>query len=135
MPCSAGNSTSIWPGSALLSPIPIRRFGEGSYPGLEMTIRAVALVRLLLPGAHIPATTAAGSIDPQGREKILSSGANVLMPNITPLPYRKDYSLYPGKICLDEDGIKCIGCLELRAGSRGKSIIKDRGDALRVKAC
>jgi len=116
-------------------PHPDTPLGDNAYPGLEMTIRAVALVRLLIPRAHIPATTAAGSIDPQGREKILSSGANVLMPNITPLPYRKDYALYPGKICLDEDGIKCIGCLELRAGSRGKTVIKDRGDALRVKAC
>jgi len=97
---------------------------------LELTIRAVALVRLLLPKAHIPATTAAGSIDSEGREKLLSAGANVLMPNITPLPYRKDYTLYPGKICLGEDGIKCIGCIELRARSRGKSILKDRGDSL-----
>ncbi len=99
-------------------------------PGLELTIRAVALVRLLLPRSNIPATTAAGSIDPQGREKILSSGANVLMPNITPLPYRKDYSLYPGKACIDEDGIKCISCLELRAKSGGKYILKDRGDSV-----
>ncbi len=100
-------------------------------PDIRLTVRAVALVRLLLPRAHIVATTAAGSIDPEGREKILSSGANVLMPNITPLKYRKNYLLYPGKICLDEDGIDCISCLEIRARSRGKSIDMNRGDALR----
>ncbi len=65
---------------------------------LELTLRATALLRLLLPETNIPATTAAGSLRPDGRERMLAAGANVLMPNLTPSPYRRNYLLYPGKI-------------------------------------
>lgn len=108
---------------------PLAGQGGGS---IEMTIRAVSLVRLLLPKANIPATTAAGSIDPQGREKILQAGANVLMPNITPVLQKKNYLLYPDKICLDEDGLKCLNCLKYRVLSINKSISLERGDSLGI---
>ena len=101
--------------------------------GLELTLRAVALVRLLLPESNIPATTAAGSIDDNGREAVLNAGANVLMPNMTPVAHKKDYLLYPGKICLDEDGLACIGCLKGRVGSIGKKIVLERGDSISFK--
>lgn len=96
---------------------------------IELAMRATSLVRLLLPKANIPATTAAGSIDPLGREKILSCGANVLMPNITPTDVKKYYLLYPGKICLDESGIECISCLNGRVNSIGKELSLARGDS------
>lgn len=102
---------------------------------LSLTLRAVALVRLLLPRCHMPATTAVGSLDPQGREKAIAAGANVLMPNLTPTTYKPDYQLYPGKICLDESGVKCIGCLGLRVKSVGRSLDFSRGAALRADAC
>lgn len=111
-------------------PNPDTPLGHACKHGLELTLRAVALVRLLLPEANIPATTAAGSIDEKGREAVLNAGANVLMPNITPVEYKKDYLLYPGKICLDEDGLHCIGCLNGRVGTVGKKIIMGRGDAI-----
>lgn len=101
---------------------------------LSLTLRAVSLVRLLLPRCHMPATTAAGSLDPQGREKAISAGANVLMPNLTPTVYKANYQLYPGKICLDESGVKCIGCLGLRVKSVGRSLDFSRGAALRADA-
>jgi biotin synthase len=99
---------------------------------IELTLRAAALVRLLLPDAHMPATTAAGSLDPEGRERMILAGANVLMPNITPPAAKRNYLLYPGKICLDEEGETCIGCLSLRMKSIGREIFFSRGDALRL---
>lgn len=54
-----------------------------------------------MPFAHLPATTAVASIDMQGRKKVLQSGANVIMPNMTPMQYRADYTIYPGKIGLN----------------------------------
>ena len=101
---------------------------------IELTIRAVALLRLLLPVSNIPATTAAGSLDPVGREKMLRAGANVLMPNITPMKYKKNYLLYPNKICLDENGLECISCLSFRVQRIGKEIDLGRGDSLRRKS-
>ena len=100
---------------------------------IELAIRATALLRLMLPHFHIPATTAAGSLDPQGREKMLAAGANVLMPNITTVEHKKDYQLYPGKICIDESGFQCVSCQAMRIASVGLSISWDRGDALRLK--
>jgi biotin synthase len=96
---------------------------------LELTLRAMALVRLLLPQANLPATTAAGSLDPKGREKMLAIGANVLMPNITPEEVKKDYLLYPNKICLDESGFECIGCLDARTHLVDKVLDFSKGDS------
>lgn len=103
--------------------------GAGA-PDLGRTLRALALTRLLLPKAHMPATTAAGSVDGQGREKMLSCGANVVMPNIG-LPERKaDYQLYPGKICVNEDYGQCGSCLAARVASIGKRLDYSVGGAL-----
>jgi len=63
----------------------------------SMPFRAYALLRLLLPRTHIPATTAMDAFQPQGRWKALQLGANVYMPNMTPLKYRNSYLLYPNK--------------------------------------
>ena len=89
---------------------------------IELVLHATALVRLVLPMANLPATTAAGSLVPNGRELMLKWGANVLMPNISPISHKKDYLLYPGKICLDESGFECIGCLSNRVATVGKQI-------------
>lgn len=66
-------------------------------PGLTPALKVMALTRLLLPEANIPATTAMETLEPQGRLKALQSGANVIMPNITEGEARKNYALYPGK--------------------------------------
>lgn len=100
---------------------------------IDMSIRGVALLRLALPEAHIPATTAAGSLQSDGRERMIAAGANVLMPNLTQVEYKKDYQLYPGKICLDESGIQCIGCLSMRVRPLGRELSFDRGDAPRIE--
>lgn len=99
---------------------------------IEDAIRGVALLRLALPQTHIPATTAAGTLQPDGREQMIAAGANVLMPNITQGDFKKDYLLYPGKICLQENGIYCIDDLANRVRPLGRKLSFDRGDAPRI---
>ncbi|MGB9803698.1 MAG: [FeFe] hydrogenase H-cluster radical SAM maturase HydE, partial [Desulfofundulus sp.] len=73
-------------------------------PGeLELTLKVLAVSRLLLPGVHLPATTALGTVHPAGRRLGLCFGANVIMPDATPPPYRYYYQIYPGKANLHED--------------------------------
>lgn len=97
---------------------------------LVNTLKMTALVRLLLPTANIPATTAAGTLDPEGREKALNSGANVIMVNITPPEFKKNYLLYPDKICLDEDGFKCLNCIGIKIKNVNKVLTMERGDSI-----
>ncbi|MBK8164533.1 MAG: [FeFe] hydrogenase H-cluster radical SAM maturase HydG [bacterium] len=94
------------------------------------TLKAVALARLLCPGANIPSTTALATIDrAQGRELGLQRGANVVMPNLTPLRYRELYEIYPGKACVNETAEACAACLEKRITTLGRSLGSGRGDA------
>lgn len=101
---------------------------------VEQTLVMVALTRLLLPDAHLPATTALGTLDPAGREMALAAGANVVMPNLTPTAYRPKYALYENKICLDEDADQCRGCVELRIRQAGCVVDMGRGDHRRFAA-
>lgn len=94
---------------------------------LTQALKIVALSRLAVPRAHIPATTALGTIDPEGRQKALKCGANVIMPNVTPLRYRKDYLLYPGKICVNDRPEDCKSCIEAMLVSMGRKIAADQG--------
>ena len=84
--------------------------------------KVIALLRLLNPRAHIPATTAFDAIHPNGRNLCLLRGANVFMPNATPQKYRADYQLYPGKPCIDESGDDCARCVVNRLKRLGREI-------------
>ena len=95
---------------------------------LETALYATSLLRIFCPETHIPATTAAGSIQKDGRERMIECGANVLMPNLTPVAVKRHYLLYPGKICLEESGLQCIGCLSMRVLSVNREISFDRAD-------
>ena len=110
--------------------IPFREFTNGS---IALSLRLVAILRLMFPSALIPATTALGSIAPNGRELGLKSGANVVMPNLSPVSVRKNYALYDGKICTGEEAAECRGCLERRVNSVGYKIVVSRGD-VKIKA-
>ncbi len=101
---------------------------------VEQTLRLIAVLRLVFPYVHLPATTAMGTLDPQGREKALEAGANVWMPNVTPQKVRPQYELYPNKICIGEDAGDCRACVGLRLMSVGRRIAKGRGDAVRHPA-
>jgi biotin synthase len=98
-----------------------------------MTLKTVALTRIVTKTAHLPATTALGSIDVQDyRVQGLKAGANVLMPNFTPQPYRQQYEIYPGKRCVNEPVGACSCCMEGMAASIGRHIDHCRGDAVRT---
>lgn len=98
---------------------------------LRMTLRMLGILRLMFPDALIPATTALGTIDPQGREKGFRAGANVVMPNLSPTSVREKYLLYDEKICTGEDAYQCRGCLEGRVYGSGYRMVCDRGDRKR----
>jgi biotin synthase len=93
----------------------------------DLTLKVVAITRLLNPDANIPETSAMVTLDPEGREKALQVGANVIMPNFTPQDYRSYYKLYNNKICINEGSNKCRHCVDSIAHKAGKQIIIDKG--------
>lgn len=95
---------------------------------LDLTCRLLSIIRLICPGILLPATTALGTVDPAGREKGILAGANVVMPNLSPVEVRKKYELYNGKICTGEESAQCAGCLQKRMRGIGYEIVTDRGD-------
>ena len=96
----------------------------------DLALKMIAILRLLMPDINIAAATALQAIDPAGREKALAIGANIIMPNLTPVNYRKEYQLYEDKPCLDEDKELCRNCLEARIEISGSEIGYDEwGDS------
>lgn len=95
---------------------------------LELTILLIGIVRLLLPNVLLPATTALGTIDSKGREKGIIAGANVVMPNLSPLETRGKYLLYDNKICTGDEAAECLTCIKNRIKKLGYEIKVDRGD-------
>lgn len=106
-------------------------FADQKSGTLELTLRLVAVLRLLFPYALLPATTALGTIHPEGRELGLKAGANVVMPNLSPTGVRSLYELYENKICTGEEAAQCRGCLEQRVKRAGYEIVTARGDVKR----
>ena len=105
-------------------------FAGEKTPDTNLTLIMLALVRLILPKVLMPSTTALGTIDPDGREKGLKAGANVVMPNLSPVQHRKDYSLYDNKICTGEEAAECLNCLSERIRSEGFEPDFSRGDSV-----
>lgn len=95
---------------------------------VELTLFLLSLLRLANPGLLLPATTALGTLDPRGRERGILAGANVVMPNLSPVGVRKKYELYDNKICTGEEAAECRGCLAARMLSIGYRVVVDRGD-------
>ena len=104
---------------------PFKDEPKGSY---EMTIYLISLCRLMLPNVLLPATTALGTIRPDGREHGILAGANVIMPNLSPVQVRDKYMLYDNKICTGEASSECRGCIEARVNSIGYKVAITRGD-------
>lgn len=98
---------------------------------LEDTITMVALTRLFLPNALIPSTTALSSIHENGRELGLKAGANVVMPNLSPVDIRDDYSLYDGKVNTGYEAAECRESLENRICQAGYKVDMSRGDNIK----
>lgn len=104
---------------------PFREQPDGT---MEDTLFYLALLRLMLPRVLLPATTALGTIHPSGREKGILSGANVVMPNLSPLSVRKKYMLYDGKISTGDEAAEGVKNLKKRIEAIGCQIVTDRGD-------
>ena len=103
-------------------------FGGKAAGTLEMTLRLLAIIRLLHPPVLLPATTALGTIHPKGRELGILSGANVVMPNLSPVDVREKYKLYDNKICTGDEAAECRCCIERRMNSIGYAVAVARGD-------
>jgi len=100
----------------------------------DLSMKMIALLRIMMKDINIAATTAMQAIDPIGREKALKVGANVIMPNLTPTKYRENYQLYEDKPCMDEEAEECKNCLEARIKISGDTIgYGEWGDSLHYK--
>lgn len=99
---------------------------------LKLALKVIAVTRLVTKDTNIPATTAIGSVgNSDARLLALKAGANVLMPNFTPQPYKKLYEIYPGKRCINEQSGECAHCMEAMAAAINRSICYSRGDSLK----
>ena len=99
---------------------------------LQDTLFLLSLLRLIHPNMLIPATTALGTIDKRGQALGILSGANVLMPNLSPTAVRKKYLLYDNKICIGDESAQCRACLSRRMESIGAHLLVDRGDVKKI---
>ncbi len=103
-------------------------FGDFSGGTLDLTITMLALTRIILPKCLLPATTALGTIAKDGREKGFMAGANVVMPNLSPMDFRKDYSLYNNKAYTGDEAAESIKNIEEKVKNCGLEIDFSRGD-------
>lgn len=96
-----------------------------------MTCFLLSLVRMIVPAVLLPATTALGTIDSDGRQKGLHAGANVVMPNLSPLSVRKKYELYDNKISTGEESAQSVEALRKKIQDCGYEMVVARGDICR----
>lgn len=104
------------------------RYAEEPAGSVERTVLLLTIIRILLPTALLPATTALGTLDAAGREKGLAAGANVVMPNLSPLKNRRQYELYDNKICTGEEAAESRADLAARVEKIGYRLVSGRGD-------
>ena len=98
---------------------------------LQLTLRMLAILRIMFPHALLPATTALGSIHPEGRELGLKAGANVVMPNLSPMENRKKYAIYENKIATGLEAAQNVKELKESFEAIGYKIVTARGDVRR----
>lgn len=103
-------------------------FREQPAGRVDQTCYLLSLLRLIQPNLLLPATTALGTLDANGREKGVLSGANVVMPNLSPVAVRKQYELYDHKICTGAESAQYRNRLSLRMEAIGYRLVTDRGD-------
>lgn len=103
---------------------PFKDYPVGS---VETTLFLLSIIRLIQPNILLPATTALGTLDPKGREKGVLAGANVVMPNLSPVSVRRKYQLYDNKICIGDESGQCRHCLERRMESIQYHVVTDIG--------
>ena len=104
------------------------RYADEAAGTLNDTLHLIAFLRLMFPDVLLPATTALGTIHPLGRELGIKAGANVVMPNLSPVGVRGKYLLYDGKICTGDEAAECRMCMQRRIESAGYHVEVSRGD-------
>jgi biotin synthase len=97
-----------------------------------LTLRVMAVGRIVLKQVHIPATTALATLDEVGRIKGLNVGANVIMPNLTPSPYRERYQIYPDRKGSKDNPLDSKRSIQLQIESIGRKISNSRGDSMKM---
>lgn len=103
-------------------------FGNEPAGSMELTLFLLSLLRLMKPNLLLPATTALGTINPKGREQGIFAGANVVMPNLSPIEVRKNYSLYNNKISTGEEAAESMALIKARMNQIGYTLSNSRGD-------
>lgn len=103
-------------------------FSKEAQGSMELTLYLLSLLRIQQPDLLLPATIALATVHPRGRELGIEAGANVVMPNLSPVSVRRKYVLYDGKVCTGEEAAECRSCLERRIESVGYRIVVHRGD-------
>ena len=104
---------------------PFRDYENGS---MKLTLRLIAILRLMFPKVLLPATTALGTIHPKGRELGLMAGANVVMPNLSPVENRKQYQIYENKLYSNEEAAESIAMLKKQVAGIGYEVVTDIGN-------
>ncbi|MGE5431269.1 MAG: [FeFe] hydrogenase H-cluster radical SAM maturase HydE [Syntrophomonadaceae bacterium] len=112
-------------------PSPNTPYRNKSVGSVELTLKTIAVSRIIMKNTHIPATTAIATIDSLGREKALRVGANVIMPNFTPKPYRDKYCIYPNKKYIVEDPLNSASSIQHIISSMGRKVSTSRGDSMK----
>ena len=100
---------------------------------IDLTLRLLAILRLLLPDVLLPATTALGTLHPSGRERAIAAGANVIMPNLSPQDTRALYSIYNNKLSTLSEAAETVADIRARLGAIGFETPIDRGDHKELK--
>ncbi len=103
-------------------------FASESGGTLELTCYLLSIIRLIHPCVLLPSTTALGSIDEFGREKGILSGANVVMPNLSPIGDRRKYEIYDNKLYSKSESAQALDELKIRIENIGYKIVTDKGD-------
>lgn len=103
-------------------------FADKAAGRLDLTLFLLGLLRLMFPRALLPATTSLSTLSPLGRSKGILAGANVLMPNLTPVSVRKKYLLYDNKTCLAAESSEGLSLLQHELNQIGYTFVVDRGD-------
>ncbi len=108
-------------------------FGGELAGAVELTCYLLSVIRLIQPNILLPATTALGTLEETGREKGILSGANVVMPNLSPASVRRKYQLYDNKVSDGAESAQCVEELKRRMAAIDYTIVTDRGDMKRME--
>ena len=108
---------------------PFRKEKSGT---LDSTLFLLGILRLMIPELLLPSTTALGTVHPKGRELGILAGANVIMPNLSPVHVRADYSLYDNKLCTGDETAEALVSLQAHMNLLGYHIVADRGDSKNI---